>query len=448
MSTGQIAQRPYSSFRAKYGINSSPVLGSRMISYTKQRNPMEAVSATAVPVTPINGTPNRKAADQTTTDEKINQINKTKTYRNGNSSTPAQSYTKSTSSSNVKTIPSWENRTFYSSTRSTKSSNLMETNKLVRSSKNACSLHSSNSANSSSSTGTSVESIVPKYGPSGNGSSSFYPSNGLPNGHQQSAKNINTFNGSQKRAYNTNKMSKENVPHLYANKKTYSSTTTPLTASGKHAAGDALTAAAPRKYNAKENMHAFSSKFPQGMPFEDEFYKVRSYSVTSDASKYSSYSNYDNNALPFEDEFLRKPSNEPLYVDFSKSIPVTVNKGNNHSHNSNKLSGSTASSRPHFHQYHHNKHQHNIINNDYENFFCKFESVTKGSNSNNNNYKNSVCDAQNKVNATRGGDQPVVYVAVASWVPKCNQQQYHTNLLEPLTKGQVYVYNFYIFSLN
>lgn len=447
MSTGQIAQRPYSSFRAKYGINSSPVLGSRMISYTKQRKPMQVVSATAVPVTTINTTSNRKAADQTTTDETIKPINKTKTYRNGNSSAPAaQSYTKSTSSSNAKTIPSWENRTFYSSTRSTKSSNLMETNKLVRSSKNSCSLHSANSANSSSSTGTSVESIVPKYGPSGNGT--FYSSNGMPNGHQPSAKNINTFNGSQKRAYNTNKLSKENVPHLYANKKTYSSTAAPLTASGKHA--DAMTAITPRKYNAKENMHAFSSKFPHGMPFEDEFYKVRSYSVTSDASKYSSYSNYDNNALPFEDEFLRKPSNEPLYVDFSKSIPVTVvNKTNNHSHNANKLNGSTASNRQHFHHYHNNHHSHNsshnIINNDYENFFCKFESVTKGSNSNNNYYKNSVCDAKNKVNTTGGVDQPVVYVAVASWVPKCNQQQYHTNLLEPMTKGQVYVYHFFLY---
>lgn len=444
MSTGQIAQRPYSSFRAKYGINSSPVLGSRMISYTKQRNPMQVVSATAVPVTTTNATSNRKAADQAATDESIKLFNKTKTYRNGNISAPAQSYTKSTSSSNAKTISSWENRTFYSSTRSTKSSNLMETNKLVRSSKNPCSLHSSNSANSSSSTGTSVESIVPKYGPSGNGSASFYSSTGLPNGHQQSAKNMNTFNGSQKRAYNTNKLSKENVPHLYANKKTYSSTTTPPTASGKHAPGVVMTAVAPRKYNAKENLHAFSSKFPHGMPFEDEFYKVRSYSVTSDASKYSSYSNYDNNALPFEDEFLRKPSNEPLYVDFSKSIPVTVNKSNNHSHNSNKFSGSTASNRQHFHQYHNNHYNsHNIINNDYENYFCKFESVTKGSNSNNNNYKNSVCDAQNKVNATGGVDPPVVYVAVASWVPKCNQQ-HHTNLLEPMTKGQVYVYPFYI----
>lgn len=443
MSTGQIAQRPYSSFRAKYGVNSSPVLGSRMISYTKQRNPMQVVSATAVPVTTTttNATSNRKAADQTTTDETQKPINKTKTYRNGIIPAPAQSYTKSTSASNAKTISSWENRTFYSSTRSTKSSNLMETNKLVRSSKNACSLHSSNSANSSSSTGTSVESIVPKYGPSGSSYSS------TSNGHQQSAKNLNTFNGSQKRAYNTNKMSKENVPHSYANKKTYSSiTATPLTASGKHAAG--MTAVAPRKYTAKENMHAFSSKFPHGMPFEDEFYKVRSYSVTSDASKYSSYSNYDNNALPFEDEFLRKPSNEPLYVDFSKSIPATVNKSN---HNTNKFSGSsnTATNRQNVHHYH-NNHQHNshnIINNDYENFFCKFESVTKGSNSNNNYYKNSVCDARNKVNTAGGVDQPVVYVAVASWVPKCNQQQYHTNLLEPMTKGQVYVYNFYVLNL-
>lgn len=80
---------------------------------------------------------------------------------------------------------------------------------------------------------------------------------------------------------------------------------------------------------------AFSTKFPQGLPFEDEFYRRnRSYSQSS-SSNYSFYSSnggggggagsattpqtprdYD---VEEEDEFQRKPSTEePLYVDFTK----------------------------------------------------------------------------------------------------------------------------------
>ncbi|XP_061396667.1 uncharacterized protein LOC133332281, partial [Musca vetustissima] len=83
---------------------------------------------------------------------------------------------------------------------------------------------------------------------------------------------------------------------------------------------------------------AFSTKFPQGLPFEDEFYRRnRSYSQSS-SSNYSFYSSNgggggrtgDNATTPptprdydeaEDDEFQRKPSNdEPLYVDFTKVI--------------------------------------------------------------------------------------------------------------------------------
>ncbi|XP_036324909.1 GATA zinc finger domain-containing protein 7-like [Rhagoletis pomonella] len=87
----------------------------------------------------------------------------------------------------------------------------------------------------------------------------------------------------------------------------------------------------------------FSTKFPQGLPFEDEFYRqrfCRSYSQSS-SSNYSFYSSVGAPATPHsrdfddlerghepherrsaideDDEFQRKPaSDEPLYVDFSK----------------------------------------------------------------------------------------------------------------------------------
>ncbi|XP_058977616.1 probable serine/threonine-protein kinase clkA isoform X7 [Musca domestica] len=90
---------------------------------------------------------------------------------------------------------------------------------------------------------------------------------------------------------------------------------------------------------------AFSTKFPQGLPFEDEFYRRnRSYSQSS-SSNYSFYSSnggggggagsasapqtprdYDDDEEEQDDEFQRKPSNdEPLYVDFTKVIKHSTN---------------------------------------------------------------------------------------------------------------------------
>ncbi|XP_052835467.1 uncharacterized protein LOC128252087 isoform X5 [Drosophila gunungcola] len=84
---------------------------------------------------------------------------------------------------------------------------------------------------------------------------------------------------------------------------------------------------------------AFSTKFPQGLPFEEEFYgRNRSYSQSS--SNYSFYSSVGAPTTPHDDdedgdlegnvhrahcdeddEFQRKPSNdESLYVDFSKLV--------------------------------------------------------------------------------------------------------------------------------
>lgn len=87
---------------------------------------------------------------------------------------------------------------------------------------------------------------------------------------------------------------------------------------------------------------AFSTKFPQGLPFEDEFYRRhRSYSQSS-SSNYSFYSSngahtsaphtphdYDRVEVDVDDdddEFQRKPStDDALYVDFSKVMHRTSN---------------------------------------------------------------------------------------------------------------------------
>lgn len=144
----------------------------------------------------------------------------------------------------------------------------------------------------------------------------------------------------------------------------------------------------------KENLLPYSKNFPSGLPFEDEFYrKNRSYSGTP-LSNFSNYSQsfYDKNN--YEDEFLRKPSNEPLYVDFSKSLP---NSNSNFNQQKNGL--------------------------------CKFESMRNG-------------------NYVIVRDQPKIYVAVASWVPKCNRVAYKASILEPTNGNIVYVFfHFLLFYL-
>lgn len=337
MSTGQIAQRPYSSFRTKYAINSSPVLGARMSSYTtKSRN---------VPLRPLSSTTNK------TTDDLLKPLNKMYSKQtNGDRTTTVSNGKQEITSKTTKTTTStssWNNKLFYSSTRTyaSKSFNFIENNKQMNKNRASSTTIHSKSPNSS---GTSVESIVPKYGQSSNGQSK------------------NVFNGSQKRAYNTAKALKENVPNANGHKKTLiSNASNAITANRKHI---------------KENVNTFSSKFPNGLPFEDEFYrKGRSYSGASDASKISSYSSYEQ-SLPFEDEFSRKPSNEPLYVDFTKSIPIINPKQQQQKMHLNA------------------------------NYFNKFDNISRDS--------------------IKSQDQPVVYVAVASWVPKCNE--FHSK--EPMNK--------------
>ncbi|XP_037884878.1 putative uncharacterized protein DDB_G0282133 isoform X8 [Glossina fuscipes] len=98
------------------------------------------------------------------------------------------------------------------------------------------------------------------------------------------------------------------------------------TGSNSHSSASSVSQGSPK------TKKAFSNKFPQGLPFEDEFYRrYRSYSQSS-SSNYSFYSpagvpttphshNYDDDDDDDneDDEFQRKPSTDrSLYVDFSK----------------------------------------------------------------------------------------------------------------------------------
>lgn len=196
----------------------------------------------------------------------------------------------------------------------------------------------------------------------------------------------NNFNsnsrGSQKRSFNIS--TSTNKPSInQISKKTLVETSTTQKSNGKKSK-ELLN-------QRKENLLPYSKNFPSGLPFEDEFYrKNRSYSGTP-LSNFSNYSQsfYDKNN--YEDEFLRKPSNEPLYVDFSKSLP---NSNSNFNQQKNGL--------------------------------CKFESMRNG-------------------NYVIVRDQPKIYVAVASWVPKCNRVAYKASILEPTNGNIVYVFFYLIF---
>lgn len=94
-----------------------------------------------------------------------------------------------------------------------------------------------------------------------------------------------------------------------------------------------------RKFNQSSKTkpyQSYSTEFPNGLPFEDEFYRnhiKRDKSNASSKSELSDYGSIENDSdhsyshllLPFEEEFAcRRPSIEALYVDFSK--PIATNR--------------------------------------------------------------------------------------------------------------------------
>lgn len=364
MSSGQISvqQRPYSSFRSttKYsGFTSSPVLlGIRVGSLGSSG---KSVRQFAGGVGGNSGKNGGIASDE----ESKRRVPSIKTCRK----LPPDSPTLVTTRWQQSQRP---NVTYRVSNRYQQVKAIVDTRWTTSSDKTPpCSVHSK-SPNGSS--GTSVESIVPKY-----------------------RAGVVTTGGSQKRAYQTNLAGKSTK--FFNN-------------------GINSVAVQRRKSPTKRDFHmkdlnmeekkrsqAFSSKFPQGMPFEDEFFRNRRSNSGGVSSNYSSYSNYERQSSTsgFEDEFHRKPSNEPLYVDFSKSIPSSLTPDSScvdDDDGGDDVDGGSVdeNGNPKLRLSDMGKMSKNCR--DDGDFYYSFESGGK-----------QRLIVQNK---------PMVYVAVASWVPKCN----------------------------
>lgn len=376
---------------------------------------------------------------------------------------------------------------------------------------NFCSLHSK----SPGSSGTSVESIVPKYTnsvSSNNGAlKASFPAFGTRGSGPDS---LNTSsNGSQKRAYNVNKpiakgatkscigssnscsssnssssssscansSSRSNngcVSHKIVTKKLYRESNAPsgYVAQMASALSNGLntnTVTSTIKtstHSSSSSSSSYSSKFPNGLPFENEFYRQPRRSISevcpaefSRQSQRRSNSSDTVSLSAYGDEFSRKPSNEDLFVDFTKSLPETpkVRPGRCSPLLPPLPKPATAATS-------------SIVeyrNINHSNYFYKFESISGGAgrhlrrqrrpsrprlleDSRNNNQGGTGQDPVEPMAVTSGpdrcggngnehtsgiedvvdddeeggeemeGERSTVYVAVATWVPKCNRLPY------------------------
>ncbi|XP_037812356.1 probable serine/threonine-protein kinase clkA isoform X7 [Lucilia sericata] len=156
---------------------------------------------------------------------------------------------------------------------------------------------------------------------------------------------INSFNASCNPKATPLYKRKTYVPSTNSN--THHATTNGVATSSIHLPGktgsncsNSSSAQSSASQGSPKSKKAFSTKFPQGLPFEDEFYRRhRSYSQSS-SSNYSFYSStgahttaphtphdYDREE---DDEFQRKPStDDALYVDFSKVMHTNEYKSTN-----------------------------------------------------------------------------------------------------------------------
>lgn len=181
------------------------------------------------------------------------------------------------------------------------------------------------------SSGTSVESIVPKYVNnsallSTSASSAIY--NGSSAGPQKRAYNINAGSKASNKMINTRNQDRSTL--INNNNSSKNNHHTINNGINKHSTNGHITSNNTNNNNnhkisvkSKENNYtSYSSKYPNGLPFEDEFYHRRRKSLSETSSNtISSSDSSDSRNFPFEDdEFSRKPSNEALYVDFTKSF--------------------------------------------------------------------------------------------------------------------------------
>uniref|UniRef100_A0A1Q3FTR6 dual-specificity kinase n=1 Tax=Culex tarsalis TaxID=7177 RepID=A0A1Q3FTR6_CULTA len=358
---------------------------------------------------------------------------------------------------------------------------------------NFCSLHSK----SPGSSGTSVESIVPKYsntsvsGGSNGGAlkasfSTFNPRPGAACG--VGGESGLTSNGSQKRAYNVNKpiakgsatkcvnssvsssgnssgsnrVTNGCVTHKIISKKLYKESNAPAgyVAQMASALSNGLTSTTTKTSStSSSSSSSYSSKFPNGLPFENEFYRRPRRSLSEgrrpsehteaclSQSQRRSNSSDTVSLSAYGDEFSRKPSNEDLFVDFTKSLPETPKSTKSSPVKPSQNGTTTTSSIVEYRNINHS------------NYFYKFESIScaaattaadsgrhlrrqrrpsrppRDDSRNNNELCGGGGGAADYENDNHGGDgddageelegeKSTVYVAVATWVPKCNRLPY------------------------
>jgi hypothetical protein len=272
---------------------------------------------------------------------------------------------------------------------------------------------------SCSSGSNSVESIVPKYQIATNTSSVL--SSQKRTYLNQTSSTVNKLSNKSMNIRNaTADKSKNNDSHLHHMGKKTVSTATSKKLLIKPSYHPSSTSTSPTK--------SFSAKFPNGLPFENEFYHYRKNnrrsSVASDSTRSNNSSDEFNNNQrlsnsPYQDEFRRNPSNDALYVDFTLKpfnshfdSSSDDDKKLNHHHQITSASSSIKTK---------------YLLSD-KNYFCEFETVKSSSGKSAISHHTledrliTGLTNDNKTSSTSTSKR-VVYISSASFFPKCNQQQ-------------------------
>lgn len=257
---------------------------------------------------------------------------------------------------------------------------------------------------SSSSGSNSVESIVPKYQSA---------SSSVLSQKRSYLNQTSTVNKLSNKTMNMRNDKGKVVESLSAQKIVEKKKTVP-TATAKKLLKPSFPSSSPAK--------SFSAKFPNGLPFENEFYHYRKNnhrsSVASDsANSNNSSDEFTNNqrlsSSPYHDEFRRNPSNDALYVDF------TLKSFDNFDSDDDKSNGTKIIAKPMALS---TKTKYILTD---KNCFCEFETV-KSSESSSPKSTTTIGQQQQVDSSTalkRVNKDPVVYITSANIFPKCNTAQ-------------------------
>lgn len=269
---------------------------------------------------------------------------------------------------------------------------------LIRSTR-ACKVVESNGWNSSvkfksssSSGSNSVESIVPKYQMTTNNASALSQKRSYLNQTSTVTKMSN-----KTMSLRNDKMKKDEV----VDKKK----TVPTVTAKKLLTKPTFSRPSPTK--------SFSAKFPNGMPFENEFYHYRRFnrsSVVSDSTNSNNSSDEFtssqrlSNSPSYHDEFRRNPSNDALYVDFTLKSFDNFNSDDDQKKKKVKQPNAIATKTKF------------VLTE--KNCFCEFSTAQSSSSSAKSSNGQQV-DFSNK--------EPIVYVSSANIFPKCNRVESSKN---------------------